>query len=150
VSVSVESTIRTAKMTDAAEVALLICELGYQTSASEMRMRLQRIIGDARYRTFVAVKQGRVRGMIGTFAYYTLEHNDLGGRIVALVVSKNSRRIGIGRRLVAAVERDFAQRDIRRIAVNTRFEREEAHRFYENLGYRRNGFRFVKELRESA
>jgi hypothetical protein len=32
------------------------------------------------------------------------------------------------------------------VAVNTRFERKEAHEFYEKTGYTRNGFRFVKEL----
>jgi hypothetical protein len=31
-------------------------------------------------------------------------------------------------------------------AVNTRFERKDAHQFYESLGYTRNGFRFVKNL----
>src|SRR5207245_1214492 len=98
------------------------------------------------YRTFVAVEQGRVRGMIGTFALYSFEHNDLGGRILALVVTKDSRRSGVARRPIAAAEKDFAQRNITRIAVNTRFERKDAHEFYESLGYTRNGFRFVKNL----
>ena len=40
----------------------------------------------------------------------------------------------------------FHDVNIRRIAVNARFEREEVHEFYEKLGYTRNGFRFVKEL----
>jgi hypothetical protein len=47
---------------------------------------------------------------------------------------------------MAAAEKDLAQKNIRRVAVNTRFERKDAHEFYENVGYRRNGFRFVKEL----
>jgi hypothetical protein len=41
-------------------------------------------------------------------------------------------------------------RNIDRLAVNTRFEREEAHEFYEKLGYVRNGFRFVKNLPAGA
>ena len=115
-----------------------------------MKMRMEAIAADPRYRTFVAVKDREVCGMIGTFCYYSYEHNDPGGRIVALVVSKNTRGRGIGRRLIAAAENDFAQRDIRRVAVNTRFERKEAHEFYERLGYKRNGFRFVKNLATAA
>jgi len=88
-----------------------------------------------------------VCGMIGTFACHSFEHNDLGGRILALVVASDSRRRGIARRLMAAAEQDFAERKIMRIAVNTRFERNDAHQFYEALGYQRNGFRFVKTLR---
>lgn len=84
--------------------------------------------------------------MIGTFTSYTYEHNDLGGRILALVVSKEARRSGLARRLIATAEKDFARRKITRIAVNTRFERSDAHVFYESVGYRRHGFRFVKDL----
>ena len=48
--------------------------------------------------------------------------------------------------LIAAAEKDLAQKNISRVAVNTRFERKEAHEFYDKAGYTRNGFRFVKEL----
>jgi ribosomal protein S18 acetylase RimI-like enzyme len=144
--VTVDSAIRAAEGSDAAALAALMCELGYETSTSEMQMRLKKVAGNPQYRTFVAVKEGKVCGMIGTFTLYSYEHNDLGGRILALVVAKDSQRSGIGRRLVAAAEHDFTQRNIRRAVVNTRFERKEAHEFYESLGYIRNGFRFVKNL----
>jgi GNAT superfamily N-acetyltransferase len=146
----VDLTIRAACASDAATLAGLMCELGYQTTESDMQIRLNQMIPDPNYRTLVAVEQGRVRGMIGTFALYSFEHNDLGGRILALVVTKDSRRSGVARRLIAAAEKDFAQRNITRIAVNTRFERNDAHAFYESLGYTRNGFRFVKKLEPAA
>jgi ribosomal protein S18 acetylase RimI-like enzyme len=142
-------TIRHAKLRDAPGLAALMCELGYETSSSEMRRRLKSILSDVRYCTLVAESDGKVCGMIGTFAYYSFVHNDPCGRIVALVVSKESRRLGVGRRLVAAVEKDFARRAIKRIALDTRLTRKDAHRFYESLGYERNGWRFVKELRLS-
>jgi GNAT superfamily N-acetyltransferase len=144
--VDVDVTIRAAELSDAAALAGLMCELGYDTTEAEMLLRLKRLLPDERYRTFVAERAGRVCGMIGTVANYSFEHNDLGGRILALVVTSNSRRSGIARRLMAAVEKDFAERKITRSAVNTRFEREDAHRFYEAIGYQRNGFRFVKTL----
>jgi GNAT superfamily N-acetyltransferase len=142
--------IRTAELGDLDALAALMTELGYPTRSSEMKMRMEAIAADPRYRTFVAVKDLEVCGMIGTFCNYSYEHNDPGGRIIALVVSKNRRGRGIGRRLIAAAENDFAQRDIRRVAVNTRFERKEAHEFYQRFGYKRNGFRFVKNLATAA
>ncbi|HWH90533.1 MAG TPA: GNAT family N-acetyltransferase, partial [Candidatus Binatia bacterium] len=94
----------------------------------------------------VAVWEGKVCGMISTLAYPSIEHNDLSGRIVALVVMRTMRRCGIGRALIATAEKDFAQRGIRRVALNTQLAREDAHKFYESLGYERNGWRFVKHL----
>ena len=139
-------TIRPAEINDAAALAQLMCELGYETTKSEMEMRIQRIATDERYRTFVAVGDGKVCGMIGTLTYPSIEHNDPSGRIVALVILRTMRRRGIGRALIATVEKDFAQRGIRRIALNTQLAREDAHKFYESLGYERNGWRFVKQL----
>ena len=139
-------TIRVAEMNDAAALAQLMCELGYQTTESEMQMRLERIANDDRYRTFVAAHDGEVCGMIGTLISLSYEHNDLGGRILALVTLRTMRRRGIGRALIATAEKDFAQRGIRRLALNTRLARGDAHKFYESLGYERNGFRFTKDL----
>ena len=138
--------IRAAEMNDAAPLAQLMCELGYETTQSEMQMRLERIATDGRLRTFIAVRDGKVCGMISTLIYPSIEHNDLSGRIVALVILRTMRRRGIGRALIATAEKDFAQRGIRRIALNTRLTREDAHKFYESLGYERNGFRFTKNL----
>jgi ribosomal protein S18 acetylase RimI-like enzyme len=139
-------TIRPAEINDAAALAQLMCELGYETTKSEMQVRMQRIATDERYRTFVAAWDGKVCGMIGTLTYPSIEHNDLSGRIVALVISSTMRRRGIGRALIATAEKDFVQRGIRRVALNTQLARKDAHKFYESLGYERNGFRFTKDL----
>ena len=113
-------TVRVAEANDAAALVQLMCELGYETTESEMQMRLERIANDDRYRTFVAVHDGEVCGMIGTLTSPSYEHNDLGGRILALVTSRTMRRHGIGRALIATAEKDFAQRGILRIALNAR------------------------------
>ena len=89
---------------------------------------------------------GSVCGMIGALTYPSYEHNDGSGRILALVTSSTARRRGIGRALIATAEKDFEQRGIRRVSLDTRLTREDAHKFYESLGYERNGFRFTKDL----
>ena len=137
---------RDAELNDAAELAVLMCELGYETKRAEMETRLKLILSNPAYKTFVAIMDGCLCGMIGTFTYPSYEHNDSGGRILALVTSSAARRRGIGRALVATAEKDFAQRGVGRVALDTRLTREDAHKFYESLGYERNGWRFVKQL----
>ena len=139
-------TIRHVQLGDAAVLAALMCELGYDTTAAEMRRRLKSIFSDARFRTFVAEINDQVCGMIGTLTHASHEHNDFTGRITALVVSRKHRRSGIGRALIAAAERDFVEKRVTRVSLTTRFTREEAHQFYEALGYDRTGWRFAKEL----
>jgi ribosomal protein S18 acetylase RimI-like enzyme len=141
--------IRDAELNDAPELAMLMCELGYETRRIEMETRLKLILSNPAYKTFVAITDGCVCGMIGTLTYPSYEHNDPSGRILALVTLTASRRRGIGRALIATAEKDFAQRGIRRVALDTRLTREDAHKFYQSLGYERNGWRFVKQLSAS-
>jgi ribosomal protein S18 acetylase RimI-like enzyme len=63
-----------------------------------------------------------------------------------MVTLDAARRRGIGRALMEVAEENFAHRGIRRITLDTRLTREDAHKFYESLGYERNGWRFVKQL----
>jgi ribosomal protein S18 acetylase RimI-like enzyme len=122
-------TIRDAKLSDAPAIASLMCELGYETNRAEMETRLKLILSNPAYKTFVAIMDGCVCGIVGTLAYPSYEHNDLSGRILALVTSSAARRRGIGHALIATAEKYFAQRGIMRIALDTRFTREEAHKF---------------------
>ena len=138
--------IRDAKLTDAPALAALMSELGYKTTPAEMRRRLKSILCDDNYRTLLAEVDGKVCGMIGALAHASYEHNDPSGRILALVTLSSARRRGIGRALIAATEKEFAQRTVTRVSLDTRLTRKDAHKFYESLGYEPNGWRFVKQL----
>ena len=131
--------IRDAELNDAPELAVLMCELGYQTDRTEMETRLELILLNPAYKTFFVIMDGSVCGMIGTLTYPSYGHNDASGRILALVTSSTARRRGIGRALIATAEKDFAQRGIRRVSLDTRLTREDAHKFYQLLGYERTG-----------
>ena len=138
--------IRCAEEGDAAALAELMTQLGYPTTAEEMRERLDAILRHSNFATFVAVEEDEVCGMIGLSASLSYERNESGGKIIVLVVHERMRGRGIGRALLAAAEDHFARAGIRRVVVTSRFEREGAHAFYESLGYTRTGMRFVKEL----
>ena len=143
---NVDVAVRAVEAADVEALADLMTQLGYETRASEMQMRMETILANKNYATLVAVSGGKVCGMIGTFTCYSYEHNNPGGRILALVVSEKMRGRGVGEALIAAAERDLAQKNITRVAVDTHFRRTQAHEFYEKLGYEKNGFRLVKEL----
>ena len=143
---NVDVAVRPAEVGDAAALADLMTQLGYPTRESEMEMRMETISAAKNYATFVALSEGKVCGMIGARISYSYEHNSPGGAILALVVSEKMRGRGVGEALINAAENDFAQKNIRRVAVYTHFRRTEAHEFYEKLGYTKNGFRLVKEL----
>ena len=123
-----------------------MCELGYETKRPEMETRLKLILSNPAYKTFVAVMDCCVCGMIGTLAYPSYEHDDPSGRILALVTLSAARRRRIGCALIATRGNRFrAERNHAR-SLDTRLTREDAHKFYESLGYERNGWRFVKQL----
>src|SRR4051812_24788481 len=126
--------IRDAESNDAPELAVLMRELGYQTKRAEMETRLKRILSNPAYKTFVAVMDGCVCGTIGTLTYPSYEHDDPSGRILALVTLSAARRRGIGRALIAAAEKDLAQKGIRRVSLDARLNRHDAHKFYVSLG----------------
>jgi len=138
--------IRDAELNDAAELAVLMSQLGYETNRTEMERRLRSILCNPAYKTFVAIMDGCVCGMIGTLTYPSYEYDDPSGRILAIAILSTMRRRGIGRALIATAEKDFTHRGIRRVALDTRLTRKDAYKFYESLGYERNGWRFVKQL----
>ena len=88
-----------------------------------------------------------MRGLLGVRLRERLEHPSRYGEIYVIVVDAEVRRQGIGRMLVDYAE-DFArQQDCIGTWLVSGFKRqEEAHRFYQDLGYEITGYRFVKEF----
>ncbi len=138
--------IRPAEERDASTLAELMTQLGYPTSEAEMLSRLRVLLPNRDFATFVAEEENGVCGMIGLQSSISYEQDDRTGRIMALVVDERARRRGIGRELLVAAEEYFSLEKVERVVLTSRFEREKAHQFYESLGYKRTGLRFMKEL----
>lgn len=141
---STEVAIRDARPEDSEAVTELLGELGYPTDASRFERRLERIERDPSSRLFVATVDGRVAGLAGFHLLPLVEHDEPGCQLTALVVGKAFRRNGVGSELVRKVEREARSRGGRRVLVNTARHREDAHAFYERLGFEATGLRFSK------
>jgi aminoglycoside 6'-N-acetyltransferase I len=142
--------IRHATVFDAEALAALVTELGYPTSAEQMRGRLRPILPDPNYTTLLALVEGQVAGFIGAMVRPSYEADGLYGQIMALVVASACRRRGVGDALTGAIESMLARRGAGLVIVNTANHRADAHAFYESRGYTFTGRRYRKALAEAG
>ena len=136
--------IRLATLADAEPIARLVTDLGYQTSASEMSRRLDAILRDEDYVTFVAGEGHQIVGFIGARVGPLYESDDRYGQIMALAVDPGHQRRGIGAALMQAAESSLIARGARVLVVTSGNQRAEAHAFYERNGYAFTGRRYKK------
>jgi GNAT superfamily N-acetyltransferase len=120
---------------DAEAVAELSGQLGYETSATQMRERIAKMLPHTTdYLVLVACVRGEVVGWIEAeiARHLTSEPYTL---ITGLVVRDAVRSLGIGSRLCAEVEEWSLRREVSVIRVTSRMTRERAHRFYLKEGF---------------
>jgi GNAT superfamily N-acetyltransferase len=143
-------TIREARICDAREIAGLSGELGYPSPTERTVERLRSLIARKENGVLVALsREGSVLGWIHVYITHLLETDpfaELGG----FVVTAERRGQGIGKHLMAEVERWVAQRGISKIRIRSRSTRVDAHAFYEKCDYRidKTQHVFEKTLRE--
>lgn len=136
--------VRRAAIGDSEGISRLVSDLGYQTTAEQMRKRLDAILRDEDYETMVADDDGRIVGIVGTRIGPLYEDDDRYGQIMALAVAREQQRRGIGRMLIEAAESSLVARGARVLVVNSGHHRLDAHAFYEGLGYSFTGRRYKK------
>jgi GNAT superfamily N-acetyltransferase len=127
--------VRPAKSRDVAAIARLAGELGYPSTAEQVRDRLAAIEKNPRHATFVAAFTGdEVIGWI----HLSEDHSpgsDPRAEITNLVVDSRFRSVGTGRVLVERGEQWARERGLAVIGVRSNVIRERAHVFYVRLGY---------------
>ncbi len=123
----------------------LLAQLGYPTDPAALPGRVERIRAGGG-RVLVARAGDRVLGLIALAFLPLIHHERPLARISALVVDQAARGRGVGRRLVAEVERIARAAGCDRIEVMSANHRAAAHAFYGALGYTEKPKRFVKAL----
>lgn len=134
--------IRQASTGDSAALSRLIGQLGYAADEAEVAERLAEMQVEGRP-VLIAELRGRIVGCLSTSVMRVLHRPKPVGRISMMVVDEAFRGLGIGRALVRAAERALAERGCGLVEVTSNVARDEAHAFYEKLGYQRTSLRFA-------
>jgi GNAT superfamily N-acetyltransferase len=138
--------VRTATRADAAAMAQLLGELGYQTDAEAVPARLT-AVESAGGNTFLVVgADDRVVGLASVAWLATLHVDAPVCYMTALVAAHDTRGQGVGRLLVSAAEGWARAHGCVRLSVTSAEHRADAHAFYPRCGLPYSGRRFTKSL----
>ena len=121
-------------------------DLGYNCELDKLNKRINEMLKRGNYQIFVACDDDKVVGYIGCVSYLAFELENEGMKIIALAVSKEYRRKGIGTELLKTAERWAKENNIEVILLNSGLPREDAHRFYESQGYFKKSYGFIKRI----
>lgn len=125
--------IRQATIKDAQALGQLTSQLGYSVSVTEMITRLERIISQKDAALFVHEEESQLTGWVHIYGKTLLQmkYCEIGG----LIVDEAHRNKGIAHRLMRRCQEWALEHDYTEIRLRSGSEREQAHQFYENLGY---------------
>ena len=101
---------------------------------------------DNRYCTFVADVNGSVVGFATTVETLAIDQPNGYIKINGLAVLPEFQHRGIGKMLMERVEKLAGERNISLIGLASGFQRTDAHRFYEHLGWKKLSFWFRKTI----
>ncbi len=126
--------VRAAGIDDATVIAALASQLGYPTTPAQAAARLSQLLQMPDHDVLLAEQEEKVLGWAHVERRLNLE-SDERAELMGLVVDAQCRRIGVGRKLVEAVESWAASRQIAVMVVRSNVTREASHAFYRQLGY---------------
>jgi len=120
------------KITDAPQINNLAKQLGYKMNESSISVQIYAISNHPDHRIFVSTEDKTITGFIHGCKMMRLTSPTF-WEICGLVVSKEHRRKGIGKKLVQHLE--YAVDPNSHIRVRCNVKRRSAHLFYEDLDY---------------
>jgi ribosomal protein S18 acetylase RimI-like enzyme len=126
--------IRRAGKKDVARLAALAGELGYPTTAREMKTRFAQVSGAGDNTVFVAEAGGEAIGWLHVSVSRLLEEPRR-AEVNGLIVSAQTRSQGAGALLLDAAEAWSRKKKCVSMSVRSNVIRERAHKFYERRGY---------------
>ena len=132
---SIAVSIRRLTVDDAEAAAELSSQLGYPSSADDLRKRIEELSHTTDRVAFAAVVDGQMVGWIDAAMERHLQYA-ASAVIGGLVVREEMRGQGVGRRLCVEVEEWARSKSVPLVRVRSQIKREDAHRFYLRDGYR--------------
>lgn len=129
---------REINIADTPEVAE-ICKaaLGYDVDVKNVKEQIEKLTNDRKQHIIIGYEDENTSKIIG-FVHaqmYESFYSDLGLNILGLAVNPDFQDRGIGRKLMNKLEEYAVDNNISFIRLNSAMKREEAHKFYEHIGY---------------
>jgi predicted N-acetyltransferase YhbS len=115
-------------------ISVLNLELGYEFPENEVAARIRYISENTNDIILVADINGEVVGYIHASPYELMFSQPV-LNIVAFVVNKKQRGMGVGHRLITELEKMAHENKFTCIRLTSAMHRAEAHRFYEIHGF---------------
>ena len=140
--------IRDAAESDLAAVLRILAESGIDGGQSftleQAREHFARIRQRPGFRLLVAAVEGEV---VGTYALLIMEklgkRGTPAGVVEDVAVLPSRQGQGIGRAMMEHARDACRRAGCYKLALSSNLKREDAHRFYDSLGFERHGFSFV-------
>lgn len=143
---------RTATENDLPEVVSLCAMLyeetrGITPSPQKAAAIFSQIAQYPDYRIYLAEINGNIIGTFTLLIFDNLGHGGAPSAIVEnVVVSPEYRGQGIGKQMMDFALHQAQEAGCYKLALSTNIKREEAHRFYESLGYTKHGYSYIIEV----
>jgi aminoglycoside 6'-N-acetyltransferase I len=137
---------RSATAEDAARLVALFAQLGYDIAAESVATRLAALASDGQSHCLVATDGASIVGVVTLYVVPVVHRTGGWCRITALIVDEQARGRGVGQTLMAAAEEVAVAAGCLRIEATSAVQRDDAHRFYDRLGYVRPALHFLKAL----
>jgi len=141
--------IREINISDAKEIQK-ICKtvLGYDVDISTVSNQIKKLSCDNKNHILAVYEDENTKKVIG-FVHaqvYESVYSDTGLNILGLAVDPDFRGNGVGKKLIGYIEKYAMDNGISFIRLNSADHRVEAHKFYENIGYKCDKLqkRFIK------
>ena len=137
-----QATVRAARQSELTEILGLLGELGRPCDGSAgppQRRVVREILAREDVEVLVAEYDRRVVGLACLLLLPRLGHASPEARLLDLVVAGDTRAIGIGRALLAAVTRFASQGGCHVLRLECGHQRTGAQRFYRRLGFESRG-----------
>jgi fructose-1,6-bisphosphatase/inositol monophosphatase family enzyme/predicted N-acetyltransferase YhbS len=143
--------IRPARLDDRHQIRQLIIEMGGHDAIADSVEPLRvfgEVLTQADSRALVAERDGAIVGYAEIHALAATIEDRREARLVALCVSENARRSGVGAELIAEVERAASTLGCSAIVLESSSWRDDAHAFYRERGFseKTTARRFVREV----
>jgi GNAT superfamily N-acetyltransferase len=128
--------IRRMTIEDVPIVQVLLSQLGYPLDTQEVQCRYEAVTEAEDHTLMVAEQAGRVIALCHLYVRPALDKPPE-AVVQALVVDQAVRGRGVGKIVMAAAEACVKDRGFVSVALASNVTRDEAHAFYEAIGYQR-------------